>query len=208
MLLLLALAVAGQGVRYLLARPGDPPGQIQLLGTASSGSPTTQRDSAMARSRPLNPGERIDPDQASAAELARLPKVGFHLARVIVADREAHGAFGSVKELDRVPGVGPGLLQAIGPHLVFSRAAKIPSSQSFAPPASSPPPGVPASQLDLNSATLTELDALPGVGPAKAAAILQYREQHGRFTSVEQLEQVPGFGPAALSRLRSHLTAY
>ncbi|WP_257570838.1 helix-hairpin-helix domain-containing protein [Streptomyces sp. NP160] len=55
--------------------------------------------------------------------------------------------------------------------------------------------------VDLNSATLAELDALPGVGPVLAQRILDWRDEHGRFTSVEELGEVPGFGPAALGRL-------
>src|SRR5215208_5592663 len=96
LLLLLALAVAGQGVRHLLTRPGEPPGQVQLLATLSAGSPMAQRDSARMQARPLRSGELIDVDQGSAAELARLPKVGPRLAKVIVADREAHGPFGGL----------------------------------------------------------------------------------------------------------------
>lgn len=61
--------------------------------------------------------------------------------------------------------------------------------------------GAAAGPVDLNSATLAELDALPGVGPVLAQRILDWRSEHGRFTSVEELGEVPGFGPAALARL-------
>jgi competence protein ComEA len=205
-LLLMALALVGQGVRYFLTGPGNPPGQVQLLGSAAPGSPAAQRDSAMLRARPLAPDERIDPDVASAADLARLPKVGFRLARVIVADREAHGPFSSLAGLDRVAGIGPGLLKTIGPHLIFTGTANLPISALSPSEITAPLSAIPAAPLNLNSAGSSELEALPGVGSAKAAAILQYREQHGPFTSVDQLDGVPGFGPAAVSRLRSRLT--
>lgn len=55
--------------------------------------------------------------------------------------------------------------------------------------------------VDLNSATLADLDALPGVGPVLAQRVLDWRAQHGRFSTVEELGEVPGFGPAALARL-------
>ncbi|HEV7367309.1 MAG TPA: ComEA family DNA-binding protein [Gemmatimonadales bacterium] len=199
MLLLLALAVVGQGVRYLVTRPGEPPGQVQLLATLSPGSPSAQRDSAMHKGRPLGPGERVDVDAASASELARLPKVGPRLAKVIVADRQAHGAFGNLAGLDRVSGVGPGLLKVLAPHVVFNGRAV---DNSAPLPLSSSAQGAP---LDINSATAAELDALPGVGPAKAAAILQYRQQHGPFTAIEELARVPGFGVAAVARLRERV---
>ena len=64
---------------------------------------------------------------------------------------------------------------------------------------------VPVAPVDLNSATAAELDALPGVGPATAAAIIRFRTQHGSFGSVDDLLQVPGIGPAKLSALRPHV---
>jgi competence protein ComEA len=62
--------------------------------------------------------------------------------------------------------------------------------------------GVPAGPVDLNTATATELDALPGVGPATSKAILAYRTAHGRFRSVTELLEVPGIGPAKLEAIR------
>jgi competence protein ComEA len=56
--------------------------------------------------------------------------------------------------------------------------------------------------VDLNTATAEDLDALPGVGPVTAAAILAWREAHGRFSSVDQLGEVDGIGPARLEKLR------
>jgi competence protein ComEA len=56
--------------------------------------------------------------------------------------------------------------------------------------------------VDLNAATQEGLDALPGVGPVLAARIVAWRTAHGRFTSVDELGEVPGIGPKALERLR------
>jgi competence protein ComEA len=202
LLLLLALAVAGQGVRYLITRPGDAPGGVQLLTSLAPGSPLTQRDSAIQRGRPLEPGERVDVETASSSELVRLPKVGPALAKTIVADRTTHGPFAGLEGLDRVPGIGPGLLKAIAPHVAFSGAGS-PSRSEASCCLAAPQPPVP---LNLNSATLTQLDSLPGIGPAKAAAILQYRQDHGPFATVDELARVPGFGAAAISRLRDRLS--
>ena len=56
-------------------------------------------------------------------------------------------------------------------------------------------------QVNLNQATLTQLMALPGVGQVKAGAIVTYRQEHGRFQSVEELLQVNGIGPAIYAQL-------
>jgi competence protein ComEA len=61
---------------------------------------------------------------------------------------------------------------------------------------------LPAGPLDLNSATVEQLDALPGVGPTMAAAIVAFRTQRGRFRSVDELDEVAGIGPTRLERLR------
>ena len=215
LLLLLALGLAGQGVRWWVGRPGEPPGQVELLAALPPKSPRAHRDSILALARPLESGERVDADRAAAPELARLPKVGLHLAKAIVADREAKGPFGSLDGLDRVPGIGPGLLSAIAPHLTFSSAAGsafAPASGQFARPGPPVRGGSPISPesprsllVNLNTATLSDLDNLPGIGPARAAAILQEREARGPFASVEALARVPGLGPAAIARLRDRV---
>ncbi|GAB7144670.1 ComEA family DNA-binding protein [Mycobacterium riyadhense] len=64
-------------------------------------------------------------------------------------------------------------------------------------------PAKPADALDLNTATVEQLDALPGVGPVTAAAIVAWRQANGKFTSVDQLADVDGIGPARLDKLRA-----
>lgn len=68
-------------------------------------------------------------------------------------------------------------------------------------------PGQPAEALpvDINTADRDLLDTLPGIGPATAEAIVDYREQVGSFRSVEGLLEVPGIGPAKLETLRDRV---
>jgi competence protein ComEA len=62
--------------------------------------------------------------------------------------------------------------------------------------------GATGGPVHLNSATLDQLDALPGVGPVTAQKILDFRQAHGAFGSVDELDAVPGIGPARLETLR------
>jgi competence protein ComEA len=79
-----------------------------------------------------------------------------------------------------------------------------------APPGAAPTPApgsgtsapTPASPLDLNAASAAALEALPGIGPRTAAAIVAHRERHGPFASVEALLDVRGIGPATLGEIR------
>jgi competence protein ComEA len=66
--------------------------------------------------------------------------------------------------------------------------------------------GVPAGPINVNTADATTLESLSGIGEVLAAAIVQYREEHGPFTSVDQLEDVPGIGPATLEDIRDQVT--
>lgn len=194
MLLLLALALGGQGVRFLLTQPGEAPGAARVLG--GGGSPAAHRDTILRHAEPLAPGERVDLDAASAREIERLPRIGPELARRIVADRTARGAFGSLEGFDRVPGVGKGLLKAIAESVRFSgeRAVETVGTVGTVGSVGSVP-------VNVNIASTTLLRTLPGIGPAKARAIVAYREAHGPFASIEALAGVPGIGPSIVKRI-------
>jgi competence protein ComEA len=62
--------------------------------------------------------------------------------------------------------------------------------------------GTPPGPLDLNLATITDLETLPGIGPTLAEAIVRHREKHGRFRSVEDLKQVRGIGEGRFADIR------
>ncbi|MCD2186784.1 ComEA family DNA-binding protein [Actinomycetospora soli] len=85
-------------------------------------------------------------------------------------------------------------------------AAAAPTAPAGAPAPGQAPAGGPASpadgKVDLNAATLEQLDGLPGVGPVTAKKILDWRTQNGRFSAVEQLREIPGIGEARFGTLR------
>ena len=60
--------------------------------------------------------------------------------------------------------------------------------------------------VNLNTATKEELDAVNGIGPVKAQAILEHRKKNGPFKSVNDLQNVKGFGEKSINKVRSKLT--
>jgi competence protein ComEA len=89
-----------------------------------------------------------------------------------------------------------------GQRVWFTRKGELPPAGVFG---SSPTSGAatPEGPLDLNRATLEQLDSLSGVGPATAKAIIDRRNELGRFRSVDDLLTVKGIGPAKLESMRS-----
>ena len=67
-------------------------------------------------------------------------------------------------------------------------------------------PGATGGQINVNTADAATLEVLNGVGEVLAAAIVTYRDENGPFTSVDQLEEVPGIGPSTLEELRDQVT--
>ena len=210
-ILLLALAVLGHGTRLLLGRSGAPPGEVLATGPAEP-DPAVQRARAARVGRPLAQGEVVDLNSAPAEEIARLPRIGMSLAKRIVGDRIARGPFRGLADLDRVSGVGPALLGLLKDRVRFGAVG------------AEPPPGMDAANLrtpgayatgreqsadalvDLNFASEADLRALPGIGLARARAILAYRREAGPFAAVSELSRVPGFSRSLVARLAPYLT--
>jgi competence protein ComEA len=113
-------------------------------------------------------------------------------SRIDDAIRRAGGATGKAA-LELVNLAAP---VADGQQVVVPKAGEAP------PIASGGVPGAPAGRVHLNTATLEQLDALPGIGPVTAQGILDYRTEKGAFQSVEELDAVPGIGPARLEQLK------
>jgi len=170
---------------------------------------------------PLEPGERIDPNTAPLDELLRLPRMTRAIADRIVERRTA-SPFRSMADLDRVQGVGPATLDGWREWIALPETAASPEQSSTRASArgrtadggagsrtgaaGSAETSSPAMPIDVNRATQTELERLPGIGPALATRIIAYRDSVGRFERIDQLERVRGIGPAMLARLRDLVT--
>jgi competence protein ComEA len=93
---------------------------------------------------------------------------------------------------------------ADGEQIVVGVPAAVPGAAASG--TAGTPAGGPAPTVNLNSATLAELDTLPGIGPVIAQRILEWRSAHGGFTSVDQLRDVSGIGDRTFERLRDLVT--
>jgi competence protein ComEA len=116
-------------------------------------------------------------------------------SRIDDAIAAAGGATGKA-QLDTVNLAAP---VADGEQVVVPGRGATVGGAAATPPAAGSSPSAP---LDLNSATLEQLEALPGIGPVTAQKILDFRQQHGAFHSVEELQGVPGIGPAHMAQLK------
>jgi len=103
----------------------------------------------------------------------------------------ALGAVADLLRLDPVPAPEPVVPAVTAPGPGAAAPAR--------PPGSPPPPAV--VPLDLNTATVAELDALPGIGPVLAGRIVSHRDMHGPYRATDDLLAVPGIGPRLLERL-------
>ncbi len=80
-----------------------------------------------------------------------------------------------------------------------------PAPSPAAPTSTPQPPATPA-KVNLNTADARALEALPRIGPAMARRIIDYRQSHGLFKTVDDLLDVPGIGPATLEAIRAFIT--
>jgi competence protein ComEA len=165
------------------ARPGpttappDQPVVVSVVGLVTTPGLVT-----------LTPGARVaDAVTAAGGALAGADMIGLNLARHIADGEQV------VVGLSPAPGAPTALGSSVTVASPGTSAAEATSSGAR-------PPGQP---VNLNTATVEQLDALPGVGPVTAAAIVAWRDAHGSFTSVDQLGDVDGIGPARLDKLRS-----
>jgi competence protein ComEA len=63
-----------------------------------------------------------------------------------------------------------------------------------------------AGRVNINTASLSDLDSLPSIGLTTAQAILDFRLQHGPFISIQDIQKVPGIGPATYDRIKDYIT--
>jgi competence protein ComEA len=94
---------------------------------------------------------------------------------------------------------------ADGVQVYIARRGEQAAAAPTGTPAPAASPGAPAA-IDINSADAIALEQIPGIGPVRAQAIIEYRSEIGSFDSVDQLLEVTGIGPATLESMRPYVT--
>lgn len=182
--------------------PGSsPPPELELPTVGSAGDPGGRRPEVAATSsgaeRSPTPDEVVVVHVAGA--VAR-PGVYRLAGKSRLADAiDAAGGLAADAEPDGVNLAAP---LTDGERVYLPRRGEVASGGIATAPAGSSATGTPAGPLDLNTATAADLEELPGIGPATAAAIVEHRQQQGRFRSVDDLLEVRGIGEAKLAALR------
>ena len=171
--------------------------------------------------RPTEPAavDLTDLNTADQTELAQVPGVGPKMAVAIVDHRHLHGPFKSVDELKNVRGIGPVTFEKVRSHFRTSTPPNTPRAEVPTSPAPPTPPVLaptPAPRpapvsakkiqpgeapINVNTATLEELQRLPSIGPTHAQSIITSRAL-APFQTVNDLDKVKGIGPKTLDKLR------
>lgn len=206
----IALAVAGVFVVLLAAgavfrdSPTAAPAPPLAVVTADTADPlvTSAPDAAVEMELVVsvvglvsNPGlVRLQPGSRLADALAAAggPVEGADLLALNMAARVADGD-------QIVIGLVP---PEAGPPVSSTTSAQSLTTDTGAASADTAAGSTDVGAVDLNAATVPELDALPGVGPVTATSIVRWREINGRFATVDQLAEVDGIGPGRLAKIR------
>lgn len=177
-------------------------GSVLLVWWLLAGRPETtepQAPLAFATTNTPGPSAQAPTDDLVIDVVGKVKKPGIVTvpkgSRVFEAIEAAGGLKGKVDttalNMARVLADGEQLLVGLEPAVVPGAAA---------------PGGATTAKINLNTATAEQLDTLPGVGPVTAQSILSWREENGRFTSVDDLLDVKGIGDATLGELRDLVT--
>lgn len=207
--LVVLVGLIGATVLFLLARPEVVPIEPEVVATGTpvaTGSPP-----------PPEPGTPSTPDPPDPTTPITAAAIVVHVAglvarpgivelpagsRVVDAIEAAGGA---TPEADLTP-INLARVLTDGEQVLVTADPPPHAAPPAAPPGSGATAPTPAVPINLNTATAAELETLPGIGPALAGRILAWRDQNGRFTTVDELREVAGIGEQRFAQLEPLVT--
>ena len=191
LLFICAMAILGLFV-------GMPTQSIAVAETDPLDSISVVRDSSTTPSL-------LDIRTAPQSAWEALPNIGPKKAKAIVDYRSSH-PFHSWEDILGVKGIGPKTLENMKPYLLpLGETTSLAPAQRSETKLKTKTP-LPRSHFDINQATMSDLTTIKGIGPVKAQAILDKREQLGKFTQWDQLLDVKGIGPKTLESIKTSAT--
>ena len=193
--------------------------------TKKSGTSSESKSSTSSASTPVNV------NTADLQTLETLPGIGPTLGQRIIDGRP----YASVDDLEKVQGLSSTKINAIKDQITFgpqktrtqtktqtsskttpattSEPSASTRSQSTQSKSATPAPTgqssgrlAPNQKVNINTASAEELDSLFGIGPAKAQAIIDYRNEHGRFETIDDIMKVKGIKEGEFEKIRDHIT--
>lgn len=144
----------------------------------------------------------ININTATAEELQTLAGMGEVKTAAVIAYREEHGGFSDISEIMNVSGIGEKMFENIRGSITTGENTAIPGTSASSAAADVPE----VFPININTATLEELQTLSGIGEAKAAAIIAYREEYGIFNDISGIMNVSGIGGKIFEEIRGQIT--
>jgi len=141
-------------------------------------------------------GGKVSINTAGVRELQTLPGIGPKRAETIIRYREEHGSFQETSDIMNIYGIGKKTYEGLKDLITVEEGDSAGEVQER------PTKKEMEKKVNINTASQSKLESLPGIGPAKAQTIISGRP----YTSIEDLDKVPGIGAKTIERLRPYIT--
>lgn len=200
--LLLAVARRPAGVPVVLAElPSPAPVRVYVLGAVASPGVYPLPADSIVQEALAQAGGALPQADLAAVNLAAGVHSGDRIDVPLLPPTPAPTQRATVQ-----PTSAPGMAPVSAPTRSAGDASTAPEASATPPNAGDAPPASTTGKININTATAAELERLPKIGPSIAQRIVEYRDAHGPFARIEDLQKVKGIGPATYAALKDSIT--